>query len=104
MISQSFSWTIVLVFCVKGSYPYPFSSLLFSYSIPAVVGDGIFAKRDIFQGSLVAYYAGSHLYDYNEVMFDNMTVDQREERHKNLVCVRDFLFIYLKCTVSENGK
>ena len=49
------------------------------------MGDGIFAKRDIFQGSLVAYYAGSHLYDYSEVMFDNMTIDQREERHKNLV-------------------
>ena len=54
-------------------------------SIPAVVGDGIFAKRDIFQGSLVAYYAGAHLYDYGLIMHSNMTVDQREDRHKNLV-------------------
>jgi hypothetical protein len=47
-----------------------------------VTGDGIFARRDVFSGSLVSYYAGAPLYDYNTIIFKNMTVDEKEERHK----------------------
>jgi len=47
-----------------------------------VNGDGIFAKRNFFSGQLVAYYAGAPLYDYGTVIFRNMTVDEKEDRHK----------------------
>ncbi len=33
----------------------------------------------------MAYYAGARLYDYSTIMFPNMTIDEKEERHKNLV-------------------
>ena len=57
--------------------------------LDAVIGDGLFAKRDLQKGSLVAYYAGAHLHDYDEALFPNMTVDEREERHKNLLSYND---------------
>jgi hypothetical protein len=45
-----------------------------------IVGDGLFAKADIPQGSLVAYYSGAHLHDYNTIIFPNMTAVRRGKK------------------------
>jgi hypothetical protein len=48
-------------------------------------GDGLFAKRFIPAHSLVAIYAGYFIDVNASIYFDNMTLGEREEAHKNLM-------------------
>lgn len=71
------------------SIVFKFIILISFSSLSEVTGDGLFAKRFIPRGSVVAYYAGEHLYDYDEALLPNMTIDEREDRHKNLLSYND---------------
>jgi hypothetical protein len=44
---------------------------------------GLFARRNISPGELVAMYSGLRAYDYDSIFFKNMTLAEREDRHKN---------------------
>lgn len=48
-------------------------------------GQGIFAKRDIGPGQLITSYAGVLVKDENDLYTPDMSSDQREDAHKNLM-------------------
>lgn len=48
-------------------------------------GDGLFAKRDLTMGSIIVLYAGFMVKDSQKIYTKNMTLDERELRHKNLL-------------------
>ena len=57
--------------------------------VMGVKGDGLYARRPILAGSLVATYAGLLVPDEDALMHANMTAAEREDAHKNLISFDD---------------
>lgn len=53
--------------------------------MPGIVGDALRARRDIPAFTVVSYYAGTKVYDMSVLFSPNMTIDERENIHKNLL-------------------
>ena len=51
----------------------------------AEVGEGLFVKRDLVIGSVVAHYNGFHIRNNRKLYHANMTSQEAEERQKNLL-------------------
>ena len=50
-------------------------------------GEGVFARRDLMEGEVIMFYGGIYVEDIS--YWDNMTVEQREDVHKNLLEYND---------------
>jgi len=64
--------------------------LIVIFRLSDAAGEGLFAKKHLPKGSLIAYYAGSPLRDLEKIIFLNMTNNEREDRHK----VRPIVIIF----------
>ncbi len=53
-------------------------------------GDGLFAKKDLKNGLIVSYYAGT-LQPRSDVNWQNMSMDEKLDFHKNLLYITDDL-------------
>ena len=62
------------------------NTCIISLLCPAAADDGLFARRDIPPGQLIASYAGFHIRNAEaEIYAGNMTKAERENAHKNLI-------------------
>lgn len=50
-----------------------------------VKGDALRARRDIPAFTIVAFYSGTRVSDMTKIFYPNMTIDERENAHKNLL-------------------
>ena len=73
----------------KAMDPIELSNVYINESTVPNAGEGVFARRDIPAYSLVAMYAGQLLEDSNSMYTPNMTIDERENRHKYLLTFND---------------
>ena len=73
--------------------------------IPEVRGqDGLFARRRIEANQLVATYGGFKVYDEEKLYRWNMTLDEREDAHKNLMSFNEDFSLNLPPEYSDIRK
>ena len=52
-------------------------------------GEGLFARRTIDPGEIVSLYAGTLVFDEGKLHTENMTMEEMEDAHKNLLSYLD---------------
>ena len=72
---------------------YSYFSIFFS--LPEVCDEGTFAKRNIAKGDMIMYYGGNIMADNTSaIIFDNMTIAEKQEKHKNIISLGENKIIH----------